>query len=160
MEGYLLRGDLMNRIAEKVELNFIEDRLLVRDAYTHEDIRQAVASPDDTHSYENYANSSFLPVAVTVLWDLLWLLVLNGSYYDCEDKGFTVEGASFAFWRYNRYILYASVYTLLSKAAILIFLTQVATLSLVRVFSRHNLSLLVFRFTEMGEALNWLVYTK
>ncbi len=80
----------MNRIAEKVELNFIEDKLLVRDAYTAEDIRQAARHPEDTHSYENYANSSFLPMAVTVLWDLLWLLVLNGSYYECEGKGFTV----------------------------------------------------------------------
>lgn len=90
MEGYLLRSDIMNRIAERVELNFIEDKLLVRDAYTPEDIRRTSAYPEESHNYENYANSSFIPVAVTVLWDFLWLLVMNGSYYDCEGKGFTV----------------------------------------------------------------------
>ena len=62
----------------------------MRDAYTPEDIQRATLYPEDTHNYDNYANSSLLLVAVTVLWDFLWLLVMNGSYYDCKGKGFTV----------------------------------------------------------------------
>jgi hypothetical protein len=89
LEDYLLKNDLMNRIVEKIEFNFIEDKLAVRDAYIAEDIKKAAEIREDRHNFDIYANSSFIMLAIVVLWDILWLFVMKGGYYDCEGAGFS-----------------------------------------------------------------------
>ena len=89
-----------------------------------------------------------------MLWDLLWILLFNSPYNNCESNPYTTKAMSCGFWRYNRYILYSSVFNLIGKAAIVMILTQISNITMQRVFSKHNGYLITLRYLDVNEIIS------
>lgn len=89
-----------------------------------------------------------------MLWDLLWILLYNSAYSNCESNSFITKTMSFGFWRYNRYILYASMFNVIAKAVIVLVLTQVSNITMQRVLSKHNGYLVTLRYLDVNEIIS------
>lgn len=83
LEDYLIKKDMMNKIMQKVDINFAEDKISLRDVYSIAEAFNHENSKEIPHSFEVYANSSILIVGISLLWDLLWVLLNYSAYSNC-----------------------------------------------------------------------------
>ena len=83
----------------------------------------------------------------------MWVLLYSSAYSNCESNPFITKTMSFGFWRYNRYILFASMFNLIAKAVIVMVLTQVSNITVQRVFSKHNGYLVTLRYLDVNEII-------
>lgn len=114
-EYYLLKDDPLNEKLGLLEINYTEGKVFVQEAPLRTTFNpNPLIKEPKVHSFERYTYSSLYLMCVAVLMDLLWVLLLKGSFYYKEGP-FNPLILGESMWKYNHYVVYASIVMLIFK---------------------------------------------
>ena len=103
----------------------------------------------NSHSFDKFAYASFCLLSISVLYGLIWVLVMRGGYVTVHGPNdpLVVTGAG---WKYSQYVFYASEIIVVVKGLMLLLLVRIVEFNWRCLASRFNLYMGFLRFASTG----------
>jgi hypothetical protein len=86
-------------------------------------------------------------VSALIIWDVLWLIIIRPNFLYVRGR-YDPLVLRAAEWRYNHYVVYATVVLLLVKVLVLFLLSRTVDFEWYKLVSRHNFTMNFLRFTN------------